>query len=100
MSDLTIACTLSTPELQQRRSTLLQEVRAAALEVKEIASGFAYRFPSDDSLLGDLFTLIQLEHQCCPFLRFSLVVEAGDGPVWLELTGPPGTKEFLTSIFE
>ena len=100
MSDLTIACTLSTPELQQRRSKLLQEVRAAALEVKEIASGFAYRFPSDDSLLGDLFMLIQLEHQCCPFLRFSLVVEAGDGPVWLELTGPPGTKEFLTSIFE
>ena len=100
MSDLTIACTLTTPELQQRRSTLLQEVRAAALEVKEIASGFAYRFPSDASLLGDLFMLIQLEHQCCPFLRFSLVVEAGDGPVWLELTGPPGTKEFLTSIFE
>ena len=78
----------------------MQEVRAAALEVKETASGFAYRFPSDDSLLADLFTLIQLEHQCCPFLRFSLVVEAGDGPIWLELTGPPGTKEFLTSIFE
>jgi len=78
----------------------LQEVRAAALEVKEIASGFAYRFPSDDSLLGDLFTLIQLEHQCCSFLKFSLIVEAGNGPVWLELTGPPGTKEFLASIFE
>src|SRR5260221_6736407 len=99
MSDLTIACTLTTPELQERRSTLLQEVRAAALEVKETEDGFAYRFASDDSLLADLFMLIQLEHQCCPFLRFSLVVEAGDGPVWLELTGPPGTKEFLKSIF-
>ena len=78
----------------------MQEVRAAALEVKETEDGFAYRFPSDDGLLADVFTLIQLEHQCCPFLRFSLVVEAGDGPIWLELTGPPGTKEFLTSIFE
>jgi hypothetical protein len=100
MSDLTIACTLATPELHQRRGNLLLKVRAAALEVKATDDGFAYRFPSDDSLLADLFTLIQLEHQCCPFLRFSLIVEAGNGPVWLELTGPPGTKEFLTSIFE
>lgn len=44
--------------------------------------------------ISDLFTLIQLEHQCCPFLRFSLIFEAGKGPVWLELTGPSGTKNF------
>jgi hypothetical protein len=64
----------------------------------EKEDGFAYRFPSDESLLADLFTLIQLEHQCCPFLKFTLIVEAGDGPVWLELTGPSGAKEFLNSI--
>lgn len=100
MSDLPIACTLTTPELQERRSKLLQKVRAAALELKELEEGFAYRFSSDDSLLADLFTLIQLEHQCCPFLRFNLIVEAGNEPVWLELTGPTGTKEFLASILE
>src|SRR5258708_38564506 len=100
MADLPIACTLTAPELQERRSKLLETVRAAALEIKETADGFAYRFPSDDSLLADLFTVIRLEHQCCPFLRFSLIVEAGSGPVWLELTGPTGTKEFLKSLFE
>jgi len=100
MSDLPIACSLTAPELQTRRTEVLQKVRAAALEVKEIEDGFAYRFSSDDSLLGDLSTLIQLEHRCCPFLRISLIVEAGDGPIWLELTGPPGTKEFLNSILE
>ena len=99
MTDLPIACTLTAPELQERRSKLLETVRTAALEAKETADGFAYRFPSDDSLLADLLTVIRLEHQCCPFLRFSLIVEAGNGPVWLELTGPAGTKEFLTSIF-
>ena len=98
--DLPIACSLTAPELQERRAVVLQKVRAAALEVKENENGFAYRFPSDGSLLADLSTLIQLEHQCCPFLRFSLIVEAGDGrPIWLELTGPPGTKEFLASNF-
>ena len=99
MNDLQIACTLTTPELQERRSKLLQKVRGAALELKELEDGFAYRFPSDDSLLTDLFTLIHLEHQCCPFLRFSLIFAAGNGPVWLELTGPAGTKEFLASLF-
>jgi hypothetical protein len=74
-------------------------VRGAALELKELEDGFAYRFPSDDSLLAELFTLIQLEHQCCPFLRFSLIVEAGNGSVWLELTGAAGTKEFLAGTF-
>jgi hypothetical protein len=99
MSDLPIACTLTTPELQERRSTLLLNVRAAALELKELEDGFAYRFPLDDTLLADLFTLVQLEHKCCPFLRFNLIIEAGNGPVWLELTGPAGTKGFLVDTF-
>jgi len=100
MSEVSIVCSLTNPELQERRSKLLEKVRAAALEVNETVDGFAYRFPSDDSLLADLLAVIQLEHQCCPFLRFSLIVEAGNGPVWLELTGPPGTKEFIASNFE
>jgi hypothetical protein len=44
------------------------------------------------ALLGEFS---QLESQCCPFLRFQLTVELGGGPVWLELTGPPGTRDFL-----
>jgi hypothetical protein len=100
MSDLPIACSLTAPELQARRTEVLQKARAAALEVKDQEDGFAYRFPSNEFLLADLSTLIQLEHRCCPFLKITLTVEAGDGPVWLELTGPPGTKEFLNSIFE
>ena len=99
MSDLPIACSLTTPELQQRRSTILLNVRTAALELKELEDGFAYRFPSENTLLADLLTLIQLEHQCCPFLRFNLIIEAGNGPVWLELTGPAGAKEFLVDNF-
>ena len=47
----------------------------------------------------ELANLVKLEHQCCPFLKFSITVEPGDGPVWLELTGPEGTKEFLAEVF-
>lgn len=98
MSDLPIACSLSAPELQQRENELLQKVRSAAQEIEEREDGFAYRFPSNATLLADLFSLIQLEHLCCPFLKFTLTVTAGDGPIWLELTGPAGTKQFLTTI--
>lgn len=98
-SNLPIACSLTAPELQERRTDVLQKVRMTALEVKELEAGYAYRFESSESLLADLAELIQFEHQCCPFLRICLTVEPGDGPVWLELTGPSGTKEFLASIF-
>ena len=74
MNTLPIACSLNAPELQARRTEVLQKVRAAALEVKEMAEGFAYRFPSNDSLLADLSDLVQLEHQCCRFLCSLLLV--------------------------
>ena len=86
-------------ELQERRRNVLQTVRSAVSEVKETENGFSYRFPSDGAWIRELANLVELEHQCCPFLRFSITVEAGDGPVWLEMTGPQGTKEFLTEVF-
>ena len=99
MSDLPIACSLTSDELQERRSAVLQKVRLAVLEVRELKDGFAYSFPSEGDWLRELAGLIDLERQCCPFLRFNLTVEANGGPLWLEMTGPEGTKNFLNSTF-
>jgi hypothetical protein len=98
-SDLPIACKLSDPEFQERREGLLREVGAAMLEQRELDSGYAYRFPADAHWINELSKLITAERDCCPFLRFTLNVEPGDGPIWLELTGPAGTKDFLKSLF-
>ena len=97
--DLPIACTLTAPELQERRFKVLQKVRRAVLEVKELQDGCAYTFPSDSLWLGEVSGLIDLERQCCPFLRFRLTVEENGGSLMLEITGPEGTKEFLASTF-
>ena len=99
MSDLPIACSLTSAELQERRRTVLEKARRAVVEVKELDDGYAYSFPSEGEWLHELAGLIDLERQCCPFLRFRLTVEANGGPTWLEMTGPEGTKEFLTSTF-
>jgi hypothetical protein len=100
MNDLPIACNLTSAELQERRHTVLEKVRRAVVEVKELEDGYAYSFPSEGASLRELANLIEVEHQCCPFLTIRLTVGAGSGPIWLELTGPPGTKEFLTSILD
>ena len=102
MSELSlpIACTLSESELRERRETVLQKVRSAVSEVREFENGYAYQFPSNEGMTLELARLIDLEHQCCPFLRFQLTIEPGEGPVWLEITGPEGTKDFLSEIFK
>ena len=97
---LPVACSLTGPELQERRRQVLRKVGEAVLEVKDLGDGYAYRFPSDDVWITELANLITFERQCCPFLQFNVRIEPGAGPVWLELSGPEGTKDFLNSLFE
>jgi len=54
---------------------------------------------SADALSAVLET-IDAERQCCRFLRFDITVEPDGGPIWLELAGPPGTREFLAALLE
>ena len=98
-SQLPVVCSLTETELRERRGVLLEKAGRAVLESKELPDGFAYRFPEGDEWLEELTHIIRLERRCCPFLGFRLSVERGGGPIWLELTGPPGTKEFLASLF-
>ena len=74
-------------------------MRTAVTDLTELDDRFLYQFTSDGELISELANLVQLEHQCCPFLRFRLTVEPGQGAVSLEMTGPEGTKQFLTEIF-
>jgi hypothetical protein len=100
MNDLPVACSLTSTELQERRQTILQKLRGAVVEVRELEEGYAYSFPAEGEWLPEIGSMIELERRCCPFLRFQLSVEPKGGPIWLELTGPEGTKDFLTEIFK
>jgi hypothetical protein len=97
--DPPIACTLTNPEMAERRSTILDTFRGAALEVTSIPGGVAYRFPPTTSLLAQLFQLVDLERQCCPFLTFRLTIEAGNQPISLEITGPPEAQTITADFF-
>ncbi len=99
-SSLPIACTLSDAELEQRQKTTLDEVIAQAEETISLVEGYAFRFKPSDAILGQIVSLIQAERKCCRFLQFDLRVTPDGGPIWLELAGPQGTREFLETILQ
>jgi hypothetical protein len=43
---------------------------------------------------------VEAERHCCRFLRFGMTVEPDGGPLFLDLTGPPGTRDFISALIE
>jgi hypothetical protein len=93
--NLPIICTLSETDLRERRRNVLDYVRTLARGVRPLPDGFAYEFAFDPETLAALARVVALEHECCRFLTFKLIVGAGDGPMNLEVTGPPGAKALI-----
>jgi hypothetical protein len=95
-SDIPIACTLTDADFRARRDGILAALRRERLEERPIPDGIALRFAPAPGQVTRLLEVIELERQCCRFLQMRLTVAPGEGPIWLELSGPPGTVEFLS----
>jgi hypothetical protein len=100
MSDLPIFCTLTPAALKARREGLLSELLRLAQAHEELPQGHRLRFAATDDMLSNIARAIDAERQCCRFLRFSITVEPDGGPISLELSGPPGTREFVSALFD
>jgi hypothetical protein len=98
MRDFPIACALDLTELARRRDTLLPGVIARADQAEVLPDGARWRFTASSDLMLALATMIDAERRCCPFLRFQVLAEPDNGPVWLEVTGPAGTRDFLEHL--
>ena len=100
MEKLPIACSLTADELAAMRHGLLPGLLAETRGKEAIPGGFRWGFAPRVDLVKEGAAVIDAERYCCPFLRFLLVVEPGDGPVWLEVTGPAGTEHFLSALLD
>jgi len=98
MRKLPIACELAANEIAARREGLLPGLIARAQERIDLPDGFRWRFAAGSEVLSAITQAIDLERQCCKFLNFVLIVEPDAGPIWLEVTGPAGTAEFLKTL--
>jgi hypothetical protein len=97
--DLPIVCSLTESELQERRRTVLDSIKDAAVGIAPISGGYSYRFAPASEVLVQLSRLVDLERQCCRFLTFKIVVEAGEQPIRLEVTGPPEAMPMIKDLF-
>jgi hypothetical protein len=117
MTESPLVCTLTEPELRDRRAGLLRRVRERVAEARPLAApaapaisadpaspadlanpaiGVELRFAGgDEATIADVLELVRLESRCCAFLRFRVTLEPGHGPVVLEISGPPGAAEIL-----
>lgn len=86
---------VSTSEAQEKRSELLSVVLDSIKQVKEIENGYVLRFAPNQEDYVLISDWLQVENICSPFLRSQMVSESNNGPIWVELSGPSGTKDFL-----
>jgi hypothetical protein len=63
--------------------------------VHELPDGYEFRFPSDRKTFAMVAEWVDQERLCCPFFDLSMRFEPEGGPIWLRVTGRPGTKEFM-----
>ena len=97
MADLPLVCTLDAGTLETRRDQLLPGLIAAADSREALTDGVRLRFPDPD-ILSRVLQVVDAERKCCRFLRFEVTLEPDLGPIWLTVTGPPGTREFLATL--
>jgi hypothetical protein len=97
-TDLPVACSLTPDTIAARKADLLPGLVRRASAREESACGVRLRFPAE--ALATIASTIEVERQCCRFLRFEVIVEPDGGPVWLSLSGPPGTREFLAALID
>jgi len=98
MLDPPVACTLGPAALKARREALLADLVRRADRHEELSDGQRFTFHASDDVVSLIGQVINAERECCRFLRFRLTVEPADGPIVLELTGPEGTREFLSDL--
>ena len=92
-----LACKLHSDELRKRKETVLASLKAQVREKKELADGYAFKFSGSDTTIDELTEFIKTERECCEFFTFDLSIAGDKNEAWLQLTGPEGAKDFITS---
>ena len=100
MTDLPIACTLGPAAVKARREELLGRLVRRAAERSDLPNGYRVRFNVEPGLLQTIADVLEIERQCCRFLRFEVTVEPDEQSIWLEFTGPRGAREFLAGLLD
>jgi hypothetical protein len=100
MPELPIVCTLTPEALRARRQGLLMDVARRAERREDLPDGLRLQFAPSGDTIALIARAVDAERHCCRFLRFGITVEPDGGPVFLDLTGPSGTRDFVNTLLE
>ena len=100
MADLPVVCTLTPDALEARKQGLLSALLRRSAGREPLADGLRLRFEPSSDALSSIVRAVDAERRCCRFLRFTIAIEPDEGPVTVDLTGPPGTREFVLALLE
>lgn len=100
MAELPIACTLTPEALRTRREGLLRDLVRRAERRENLPDGLRLEFAPSAETIALIAQAVEAERHCCRFLRFAMTVEPDGGPVFLGLTGPAGTRDFVCALIE
>jgi hypothetical protein len=92
--DVPLACSLTEAELQVRgaeNATLFDR----ALETQELADGYRFAFPAEESNVAALVQFVLAERACCPFFTFELTFPSPHESIWLTIRGRDGVKDIV-----
>ncbi|HLJ90265.1 MAG TPA: hypothetical protein VKZ53_25865 [Candidatus Angelobacter sp.] len=85
-----------TPDIRKRHFDDLEpKIRALKTGVRELPDGYEFSFPADQTTFALVAEWVIQERLCCPFFDIDLRLEREGGPLWMRLTGRPGTKDFM-----
>ncbi|MFM8850011.1 MAG: hypothetical protein ACKOE5_06425 [Cytophagales bacterium] len=91
-----LTCKLTSKELQNRRQTVLTDLKNNVLTKNEFKDGFEYTFKGTDKIIDQLTEFIKTERQCCDFFDYELKIPGDtNGTASLKITGPDGVKDFI-----
>jgi hypothetical protein len=85
----------SAKERKRHFEELGPTLRHLRTDVRELANGYEFDFPSDAKTFALVTEWAEQERRCCPFFDIDIRINRGGGPLTLRLTGGKGTKEFI-----
>jgi hypothetical protein len=97
MTEPPIACTLAPDRMRGRLAFIDALIADALLDQQPMADGVRFRFRDEPDAEWRVRELVDLETQCCPFLRFE-IARAGNSIV-LDITGPADARPVIEQFF-
>lgn len=89
-----LACVPGAIPAAERPGALIAQLFSTSVQERaELPDGYAYRFTAET--FDAVARFVGNERKCCPYLRFKIDLAGGEGPLWLRVAGPEGTRAFL-----